>query len=189
MRLCFATCRYTFVPPSPNSIGLGAKTQKRADVVGAEALYKKAGAIDPCHANSIYNYAVLLDSSLKQQEVRLFDTRRRSSIHPVLRDSHNISRVKGIKSSLDLLFPRRCDGRNLVQNRLGLDAERNGGTTTVHAKLKQTHSLRGPMFNVVAGTNQPGQHHFSACSPPRVIITVWMPHRTHVAPMPHACHD
>ena len=45
--------------------------QKRADVVGAEELYKRAGAIDPCHANSIYNYAVLLDSSLKQQEVRL----------------------------------------------------------------------------------------------------------------------
>lgn len=46
--------------------------QKRGDVVGAEALYKKARAIDPFHANSIYNYAVLLDSSLKQQEVRIF---------------------------------------------------------------------------------------------------------------------
>lgn len=43
----------------------------RADVAGAEALYKKAGDIDSLHANSIYNYAVLLDSSLKQHEVHL----------------------------------------------------------------------------------------------------------------------
>lgn len=61
--LCSTSC---FNP----AVLLGAKKQKRADVVGAEALYKKAGAIDPYHANSIYNYAVLLDSSLKQQEVR-----------------------------------------------------------------------------------------------------------------------
>lgn len=65
---CFATCQYLILPPSTPSVW--AKTQKRADVVGAEALYKKAGTVDPCHANSIYNYAVLLDSSLKQQEVR-----------------------------------------------------------------------------------------------------------------------
>lgn len=32
-------------------------------------MYLKAGAVDPFHANSIYNYAVLLDSSLKQPEV------------------------------------------------------------------------------------------------------------------------
>lgn len=45
--------------------------KRRADLGGAEAMYKKAGAVDPFHANSIYNYAVLLDSSLKQQEVSL----------------------------------------------------------------------------------------------------------------------
>lgn len=44
-------------------------SKRRADLAGAEAMYKKAGAIDPFHANSIYNYAVLLDSSLKQQQV------------------------------------------------------------------------------------------------------------------------
>lgn len=61
-----ATCR---LPNSPNSVAFVSVRQKRADFVGAEALYKRAGAIDPFHANSIYNYAVLLDSSLKQQEV------------------------------------------------------------------------------------------------------------------------
>ena len=49
--------------------------KRRADLAGAEMMYKKAGAVDPFHANSIYNYAVLLDSSLKQQEVSLrYDT-------------------------------------------------------------------------------------------------------------------
>lgn len=51
-----------------DSVDIG-KNKKRVDIDAAEAMYKKAGAIDPFHANSIYNYAVLLDSSLKKQEV------------------------------------------------------------------------------------------------------------------------
>lgn len=34
-------------------------------------MYKKARDIDPSHANSIYNHAVLLDGSLKQKQVSL----------------------------------------------------------------------------------------------------------------------
>lgn len=35
-------------------------------------MYKKARGIDPFHANSIYNHAVLLDGSLKQKQVSLY---------------------------------------------------------------------------------------------------------------------
>lgn len=79
------TCRCLILPPVTPS-AWAKKKQKRADVVGAEALYKKAGAIDPCHANSIYNYAVLLDSSLKQQEVRPLQT---AGYGAILRDSRS----------------------------------------------------------------------------------------------------
>lgn len=48
------------------------ESQIRQDIVGAEELYKKAANIDPFHANSIYNYAVLLESSLKQHEVYVY---------------------------------------------------------------------------------------------------------------------
>ena len=60
---------WSHVLNTANCVAFATIQQKRADVVGAEALYKRAGAIDPFHANSIYNYAVLLDSSLKQQQV------------------------------------------------------------------------------------------------------------------------
>lgn len=52
--------------------------QIRGDTARAEELYKKAAEVDPYHANSIYNYAVLLDSSRRQHEVnvlRLLDSR------------------------------------------------------------------------------------------------------------------
>lgn len=45
--------------------------QIRGDIARAEELYKKAAEVDPYHANSIYNYAVLLDSSRRQHEVSI----------------------------------------------------------------------------------------------------------------------
>ena len=38
--------------------------ETKKDYVRAEALYKQCIELDPTHANSAYNYAVMLDSGL-----------------------------------------------------------------------------------------------------------------------------
>ncbi len=40
----------------------------RNDYVRAEALYKRAIASNPKHANSCYNYAVMLDNALRRYD-------------------------------------------------------------------------------------------------------------------------